>query len=85
MAWVCLHEREPIAAFCRRDIALHLYTIGDLDPFFWPYTTWYALGTLASMQIPFVGFLPIRSSEHMSSLGKCWSKRLCPADVLTVL
>jgi dolichyl-diphosphooligosaccharide---protein glycosyltransferase len=33
------------------------------------YTTWYALGTLASMQIPFVGFLPIRSSEHMSSLG----------------
>lgn len=43
MGWVCLHEREPIAAFCRRDIALHLYTIGDLDPFFWPYTTWYAL------------------------------------------
>ena len=34
------------------------------------YTTWYALGTLASMQIPFVGFLPIRTSEHMSSLGK---------------
>lgn len=34
------------------------------------YTTWYALGTLASMQIPFVGFLPIRSSEHMASLGK---------------
>lgn len=34
------------------------------------YTSWYALGTLASMQIPFVGFLPIRSSEHMASLGK---------------
>lgn len=34
------------------------------------YTTWYAIGTLASMQIPFVGFLPIRSSEHMSALGK---------------
>ncbi|KAJ6197670.1 oligosaccharyl transferase stt3 subunit [Bipolaris maydis] len=33
------------------------------------YTSWYALGTLASMQIPFVGFLPIRSSEHMSALG----------------
>ncbi|QDS68382.1 oligosaccharyl transferase stt3 subunit [Venturia effusa] len=33
------------------------------------YTTWYAIGTLASMQIPFVGFLPIRSSEHMSALG----------------
>lgn len=34
------------------------------------YSTWFALGTLASMQIPFVGFLPVRSSEHMSALGK---------------
>ncbi|PGH08292.1 hypothetical protein AJ80_07888 [Polytolypa hystricis UAMH7299] len=33
------------------------------------YTTWYALGTLASMQVPFVGFLPIRNSDHMSALG----------------
>lgn len=33
------------------------------------YSSWYALGTLASMQIPFVGFLPIRSSEHMAALG----------------
>ncbi|KAH8732851.1 Oligosaccharyl transferase STT3 subunit-domain-containing protein [Phaeosphaeriaceae sp. PMI808] len=33
------------------------------------YTSWYAIGTLASMQIPFVGFIPIRSSEHMSALG----------------
>lgn len=33
------------------------------------YSSWYALGTLASMQIPFVGFLPIRSSEHMGALG----------------
>ena len=33
------------------------------------YSTYYALGTLASMQIPFVGFLPIRTSEHMAALG----------------
>ncbi|KAJ5728636.1 uncharacterized protein N7483_003144 [Penicillium malachiteum] len=33
------------------------------------YTTWYALGTLGSMQIPFVGFLPIRNSDHMAALG----------------
>lgn len=33
------------------------------------YCAWYAIGTLASMQIPFVGFLPIRSSEHMAALG----------------
>lgn len=33
------------------------------------YNTWYAIGTLASMQIPFVGFLPIRSNDHMAALG----------------
>ncbi|KAI9694346.1 MAG: oligosaccharyl transferase stt3 subunit [Bogoriella megaspora] len=33
------------------------------------YTSWYALGTLGSMQIPFVGFLPLKTSEHMSALG----------------
>ena len=40
---VCLHDRDEIAAFLRRDSFLHLYTLGDLDDFFWPYTTWYAL------------------------------------------
>jgi dolichyl-diphosphooligosaccharide--protein glycosyltransferase len=39
------------------------------------YTTWYALGTLASMQIPFVGFLPIRNSDHMSALGRSMLRR----------
>lgn len=33
------------------------------------YSTWYAIGTVASMQIPFVGFLPIRSNDHMAALG----------------
>lgn len=29
----------------------------------------YCLGTILSMQISFVGFLPVQSSEHMGSLG----------------
>src|SRR5579859_2423513 len=33
------------------------------------YSTYHALGTLSSMQIPFVGFLPVRTSEHMAALG----------------
>ncbi|PAA62221.1 hypothetical protein BOX15_Mlig021416g1 [Macrostomum lignano] len=33
------------------------------------YTTFYILGLLLSMQIPFVGFQPIRTSEHMASAG----------------
>jgi dolichyl-diphosphooligosaccharide---protein glycosyltransferase len=34
------------------------------------YCSWYAIGTLASMQVPFVGFQPVRTSEHMGALGK---------------
>ncbi|KAG7446451.1 oligosaccharyl transferase STT3 subunit [Guyanagaster necrorhizus] len=33
------------------------------------YSSWYAIGTLASMQVPFVGFQPVRTSEHMVALG----------------
>jgi RimJ/RimL family protein N-acetyltransferase len=40
---ICLHDRETIATWLRRDPLLHLYAIGDLDDFFWPYTNWYAL------------------------------------------
>ncbi|KAI9748729.1 MAG: oligosaccharyl transferase stt3 subunit [Lichina confinis] len=54
-------------------IPLHAFVLvvmGRYSPrLYVSYSTWYALGTLASMQIPFVGFLPIRSSEHMAALG----------------
>ncbi|KAH9818459.1 dolichyl-diphosphooligosaccharide-protein glycosyltransferase [Melampsora americana] len=33
------------------------------------YSSFYTIGTLASMQVPFVGFQPIRSSDHMGALG----------------
>jgi dolichyl-diphosphooligosaccharide--protein glycosyltransferase len=33
------------------------------------YCSWYAIGTLSSMQVPFVGFQPVRTSEHMGALG----------------
>lgn len=33
-------ERELIEAFLRADLDLHIYEIGDLDPFFWPRTRW---------------------------------------------
>ncbi len=55
-------------------IPLHVFVLVCMGRFsprvYVAYCTWYALGTLASMQIPFVGFLPIRSSEHMSALGE---------------
>eukprot|EP00698_Gefionella_okellyi_P007423 TRINITY_DN180_c0_g1_i1.p1 TRINITY_DN180_c0_g1~~TRINITY_DN180_c0_g1_i1.p1 ORF type:complete len:745 (-),score=182.80 TRINITY_DN180_c0_g1_i1:412-2646(-) len=33
------------------------------------YNTFYILGTLMSMQITFVGFQPVQSSEHMAAMG----------------
>lgn len=38
-----LHDKDEIERCLRRDPSLHLYELGDLDDFFWPYTTWYGL------------------------------------------
>jgi len=40
---ICLHDKTSIESFLRKNTDLHIYSIGDLDDFFWPYTTWYAL------------------------------------------
>jgi ribosomal protein S18 acetylase RimI-like enzyme len=39
---IFLHDKNIIEAFLRREPYLHLYEMGDLDDFFWPYTTWVA-------------------------------------------
>ena len=33
------------------------------------YTTFYVLGQLMAMQVPFVGFQPVKTSEHMAAFG----------------
>jgi ribosomal protein S18 acetylase RimI-like enzyme len=43
MPAILLHDRDEIEAFLRQRPTLHLYELGDLDDFFWPDTTWYAL------------------------------------------
>jgi hypothetical protein len=78
-AWTALFYGYMVSAwggyvFITNLLPLHAFVLicmGRYSPrLYVSYTSWYALGTLASMQIPFVGFLPIRSSEHMSALGK---------------
>lgn len=39
---VYLHDKSEIETFLRGDPFLHLYELGDLDDFFWPYTSWIA-------------------------------------------
>lgn len=43
MEMIYLYNKTEIETFLRRNTFLHIYSIGDLDDFFWPYTTWYAL------------------------------------------
>jgi GNAT superfamily N-acetyltransferase len=40
-----LHDKSEIEHFLRRSVHLHIYSIGDLDDFFWPHTTWYGYKT----------------------------------------
>ena len=37
----CLHDKEELFSFLKKNVYLHIYSIGDLDDFFWDYTTWY--------------------------------------------
>lgn len=59
--------------FITNIIPLHIFVLllmGRYDhKLYTAYTTWYALGTLTSMQIPFVNFLPLKSNDHMAPLG----------------
>jgi ribosomal protein S18 acetylase RimI-like enzyme len=45
MPTICLHDKKVLERYFRDNPQLHIYSIGDLDDFFWPYTTWYALIT----------------------------------------
>ena len=43
MRTIRLNDKTRIEAFLRKNPLLHVYSLGDLDDFFWPHTTWYAL------------------------------------------
>jgi ribosomal protein S18 acetylase RimI-like enzyme len=55
---VSLHDKTEIAAFLRQKTWMHLYHLGDLDEFFWPYTIWYGAkseGTLDQLVLLYTG------------------------------
>lgn len=41
MTAIILHDKRTIETYLRRNPALHVYELGDLDDFFWPRTIWY--------------------------------------------
>jgi len=58
-----IDDPAQIEAYARRQPGLHIYELGDLDPFFWPHTRWYALpadeaeptGALAALALVYGG------------------------------
>jgi ribosomal protein S18 acetylase RimI-like enzyme len=69
--YMCFHDKKEIECFLRKDVYLHIYSIGDLDDFFWPYTTWYGSksnGNINALALLYVGLslptLLALSNEH---------------------
>lgn len=60
-------------AFITNLVALHAFVLclsGRYSPrLYVAYCTWYAIGVLGSMQIPFINFLPVSSSDQFPALG----------------
>ncbi|MHC4559421.1 MAG: GNAT family N-acetyltransferase [Planctomycetota bacterium] len=50
MKVICLHDKCTIETFLGGNVFLNIYSLGDLDDFFWPYTTWYALTDSAGIR-----------------------------------
>jgi ribosomal protein S18 acetylase RimI-like enzyme len=79
MKTVHLDDKNQIEAFLRNNVFLNIYSLGDLDDFFWPYTTWYALtnkaGIKATILVYTGGTLPClhaltegKNTHHMEKL-----------------
>lgn len=53
-----LTDKAKIEAFLRQNPELHIYSLGDLDDFFWPRTTWYGWskeGALQGLMLVYAG------------------------------
>lgn len=85
MRAVLLHDRKTLAAALARSRDLHLYEIGDLDDFFFPHTTWYALedeGQIeavallySGMELPTLLALDARAAELLSAVRRLLPRR----------
>jgi len=56
-----IHDKKEIYRFLINDPELHMYTLGDLDDFFWPKTIWFAIcenNEILSMALLYTGMVP---------------------------
>lgn len=56
-----VRDKREIYRFLSKTPELQLYTIGDLDDFFWPHTVWYAMydaGEIQTLALLYTGMTP---------------------------
>jgi RimJ/RimL family protein N-acetyltransferase len=56
VAVVRLQKPSQIEPLLRRKVFLHIYALGDLDPAFWPHTTWFGLDTGGAILLLYSAF-----------------------------
>lgn len=81
MTFESLHDRDELEAFFSLDPILHLYSLGDLDPAFWPHTTWYGQredGALREVALLYLG-LSVPAVQLFASHGEASAARLLAA------
>jgi len=66
----------------RRDAELRIYSLGDLDDFFWPATTWY--GWEDGGQLQEVVLVPTDPDHRNKGYARCVTARLCRSLLATV-
>ncbi|MEV6369695.1 GNAT family N-acetyltransferase [Micromonospora musae] len=66
------HDRVVLAGLLGRDPVLHAYQLGDLDDFFWPYTSWFRRGEQVALLYHGVEpptLLAFAAPEHTAGLA----------------
>ncbi len=67
---IFLHDKAEIETFLRQDTFLNIYRLGDLDDFFWPYTTWHALKEGEAVQAIALFYTGIHPPTLLAMAGK---------------
>lgn len=78
MDYICLHDKKEIERFLAKNVYLHIYSMGDLDEFFWPHTIWYgsrSYGSLKAVILLYVG-MSIPTVLALSDEHKAMAKLL---------
>ena len=70
---ICFTQQNTCYLNLLQKLAVDLSVIFYFFLIFAAYTTFFIMGLLMSMQVPFVGFQPIRTSEHMAAAGRVLS------------